>query len=41
MIELILEAEPAGNVIDAFEEHAIAKRPYAAGATLPAQSARL
>jgi hypothetical protein len=41
MVDFILEAEPAGNMVDEFEEHAIAKRPYARGVTLPAQSAGL
>jgi hypothetical protein len=38
-IDFILEAKPTGNVIDELEQHAIAKRPYARGVTLPAQSA--
>jgi hypothetical protein len=35
-IDFILEVKPAGNVIDEFEQHAIAERPYTRGVALPA-----
>jgi hypothetical protein len=41
MVNFIIEAKLAGDVIDGFEEHAIAERPYARGITLPAKSAGL
>jgi hypothetical protein len=40
-VDFILEVEPASNMVDELEQHAIAERPYTGGVTLPAQSASL
>jgi hypothetical protein len=35
-VDFILDAEPASNMVDELEQHAIAERPYTGGVALPA-----